>query len=54
MYMGFAVTLWYAIVVGFVRERTGIDRTVTFSQEVKVEGNIELFNPSKEETVFTL
>jgi len=54
MYMGFAVTLWYAILVGFLRERAAIDRTVTFSQEVKVEGNIELFNPSKEETIFAL
>jgi hypothetical protein len=54
MYMGFSVTLWYIITVKLVRERAGIDRTVTFSQEVKVEGNIELFNPSKEETVLVL
>jgi hypothetical protein len=54
MYLGFAATLWYVVLVGFVRERGGIDRTVTFSQEVKVEGNIELFNPSKEETVYSL
>ncbi len=37
-----------------MRERGGIDRSVIFSQEVKVEGNIELFNPSKEETIYTL
>lgn len=54
MYMAFGVTIWYVVLVGFVRERGGIDRSVIFSQEVKVEGNIELFNPSKEETIYTL
>jgi hypothetical protein len=41
MYLGFGATIWYAVLVGFWKTGGGgIDRSVTFSQEVKVEGNI--------------
>jgi hypothetical protein len=54
MYLGYVGTLWYITLIKLIRETSIIDRTIIFSQEVKVEGNIELFLPSKEETVIIL
>lgn len=48
MYMGYGATLWYILFVKILQVKmTGVDRTVLYSQEYKVEGNIELFVPSK-------
>jgi hypothetical protein len=40
MYVGFIGTLWYIIFIKLIRKQSIIDRTIIFSQEVKVEGNI--------------
>lgn len=40
MYMGYGATLWYIFWVKIIHEKTFIDRTVLFSAEVSVEGNI--------------
>jgi len=52
MYMGYGATLWYIFYVKVLQVKTtGVDRTVLYSDEYKMEGNIELFIPSKGETI---
>ena len=49
--MGFVATLWYLLHMKIIQEQVGIDRTKHYSDEMKIEPNIELIVPSKEETV---
>ena len=41
-YLGFIVTMIYVVVMKVARSRARIDRTIQFSGEMNVEGNIEL------------
>lgn len=47
-YMGYAATFWYVCWVKILKAKTNIDRTILFSGEIDIEGNIELFVPSKQ------
>ena len=40
MYLGFASTLWYIVLVKLIKSKASIDRSVFFSEEVRVGGNI--------------
>ena len=39
-YLGYAATLWFILYVKILQVRTGVDRTVLYSEEYKIEGNI--------------
>ncbi len=40
MYLGFGSTLWYIVLVKLIKSKASIDRSVFFSEEVRVGGNI--------------
>ena len=49
-YLGSGVTLWYILYVKTLHNRTTLDRTVLYSDEYNVQGNIEMYIPSRGQT----